>query len=64
MKGNSIRLTPAKDRITVKKRVDKPMMRDKVPISEKRSFHKLTNLSSNNSEHGEQLINIYSFSDF
>ena len=46
IKGNSSRLTPAKDRITVKKRVDKPMMRAKVPRREKRSFHKLTKLSS------------------
>ncbi len=64
MKGNSSKLTPVKDRITVKKRVDKPMMSDNVPIREMRSFHKLTNLSSNYSEHEEQLINIYSFSDF
>ena len=46
MKGNRNRLTPAKDRMTVTKSVDKPMMRARVPIREKRSFHKLTNLSS------------------
>ena len=42
MKGNSSRLTPARDSMTVKKRVDKPIMRAKVPRREKRSFHKLT----------------------
>jgi len=46
MKGKSIRLTPAKAIIIVKKSVDNPMMRARVPIREKRSFHKLTKLSS------------------
>jgi len=45
-KGKSIRLTPAKDMITMKKSVDNPMMSARVPIKEKRSFHKLTKLSS------------------
>jgi hypothetical protein len=46
MNGKSIRLTPAKDIITVKNSVDKPIMSARVPIKEKRSFHKLTKLSS------------------
>lgn len=45
-KGKNIRLTPAKDIITVKNSVDNPMMSTNVPIKEKRSFHKLTKLSS------------------
>jgi len=45
MKGKSMRLTPAKAIITVKKSVDNPMMSARVPIKEKRSFHKLTKLS-------------------
>jgi len=43
--GINSMLTPAKDRITVKKSVDNPMIKAKVPIKEKRSFHKLTKLS-------------------
>jgi hypothetical protein len=46
MKGKSIRLTPAKAIITVKKSVDNPMMSARVPIRENRSFHKLKKLSS------------------
>jgi hypothetical protein len=39
-------LTPARVKITVKKSVDKPMITATVPIKEKRSFHKLKDLSS------------------
>ena len=46
MKGNRSKLMPAKDKITVKKRVDNPIISVNVPNREKRSFHKLTNLSS------------------
>ena len=46
MKGKRSKLTPAKAMIIVKKSVDNPMIRTRVPIKEKRSFHKLTNLSS------------------
>ena len=46
MKGMNSRLTPAKDMMTVKNRVDNPIMSARVPIKEKRSFHKLTDLSS------------------
>ena len=46
MKGRSNMLTPDKDSITAKKSVDNPIIAAKVPIREKRSFHKLKNLSS------------------
>ena len=39
-------LTPAKDKINVKKSVDKPMIAAVVPIKEKRSFHKFKDFSS------------------
>jgi hypothetical protein len=45
MNGKRSRLTPASAIMTVKKSVDKPIMAAKVPINEKRSFHKLTKLS-------------------
>ena len=45
-KGISSRSTPAKAIINVKKSVDNPIITAKVPIKEKRSFHKLTKLSS------------------
>jgi hypothetical protein len=37
-------LTPANDKITVKKRVDKPMMAATVPSNESLSFHKFTKM--------------------
>ena len=46
MKGRNSMLTPARDKMIVKKSVDKPMIRASVPSNEKRSFHKLTSLSS------------------
>lgn len=44
--GISSMLTPAKDKINVKKSVDKPMIAAVVPIKEKRSFHKFKDFSS------------------
>jgi hypothetical protein len=46
MNGNTIMLTPANERMTIKKSVDNPMINAIVPINEKRSFHKLTSFSS------------------
>ena len=40
MKGISSILTPAKDKINVKKSVDKVIMIATVPTKDKRSFHK------------------------
>jgi hypothetical protein len=44
--GSTIRLTPAKDRITIKNSVDSPIMTARVPIMENRSFHMLMDLTS------------------
>jgi len=41
MKSIAKRLTPAKDRMTVKNSVDNPKMMPSVPIMENRSFHRL-----------------------
>ena len=38
-------LTPASDKITVKKSVDKPMMAATVPSKESLSFHKFKKMS-------------------
>ena len=45
MKGKKSILTPARDKITVKNSVDKPIIRANVPIKENRNFHKFTKFS-------------------
>ena len=58
MKGISSRLTPAKAIMNVKKSVDNPIMTAKVPIREKRSFHKLKKFILINAEQDRRLITI------
>lgn len=60
IKGMRSRLTPATAIITVKKSVDKPMIRATVPIIENRSFHKLTKLSPKPTQ-DSHLYNLYYF---
>jgi len=54
--GNVIKLTPAKDRMTVKNSVDNPMMTTRVPNMENRSFHKLISSNLRKLEQGKRLI--------